>query len=147
MRRPTATQRPLRDVLGRPEGGSGETRPCVSPGGAEQAKREVMATLHQLIDTLTELEHDGTYLPMSDASGDLPLLLDPGEAAKTLSLSRAKVSDMATRGEIPSIRIGRAMRIPRDALLRWIDECTASASNTPRVRLPNWAHVDRSTEL
>jgi len=110
-----------------------------------KARLGVIITLHELIDTLTELAGGNAASPAS-ASSDLPLLLDATGASKLLSLSRAKVCDMATRGEIPSIRIGRAVRIPRDPLLRWIEQRTAAASQAS-VRLPNWAYVDRSNEL
>ncbi|HVC35059.1 MAG TPA: helix-turn-helix domain-containing protein [Chloroflexota bacterium] len=145
MARTSATQRETLLPTGRPEGGSGETGPSVPRVPGVRARLGVITTLHELIETLTELACENAALPAS-ASSDLPLLLDATEAAKLLSLSRAKVCDMASRGEIPSIRIGRAARIPRDPLLRWIDQRTTVASATS-VRLPNWAYVDRSAEL
>jgi len=75
------------------------------------------------------------------------LLLDAAGTAKLLSLSRQKVCDLANSGEIPSIRVGRSVRIPRDPLLGWIEERTSPASSGAAVRLPAWAHVDRSGEL
>jgi len=74
-------------------------------------------------------------------------LLDATEAAKLLSLSRAKVGDLASRGEIPSVRIGRSVRIPRDSLLAWIDKSTNVAAYPSTPRLPEWVRVDRSGEL
>jgi excisionase family DNA binding protein len=44
------------------------------------------------------------------------------ETARLLSISRAKVLDLAARGQIPSIRIGGSVRIPRDRLTAWIDD-------------------------
>lgn len=49
------------------------------------------------------------------------LLLKCEEAAKRLSLGRAKVYLMAASGELPSVRIGRAVRIPADGLQEWVD--------------------------
>jgi excisionase family DNA binding protein len=77
----------------------------------------------------------------------MPLLLDAAEAAIAMSLSRSKVLSMAVRGEIPSLQIGRSLRIPRDALLEWIDQRVSAGSNRTAVRVPAWAHVDRSAEL
>jgi len=48
------------------------------------------------------------------------LLLKCEEAAKRLSMGRAKVYLMAASGELPSIRIGRAIRIPSDSLRKWV---------------------------
>ena len=50
------------------------------------------------------------------------LLLRCSEAAKLLSLSRAKVYEMAAARELPVVHVGRAVRIPAQALRRWIDE-------------------------
>ncbi|MBS3937514.1 MAG: helix-turn-helix domain-containing protein, partial [Peptococcaceae bacterium] len=43
------------------------------------------------------------------------------EAARHLGLKKSKVYDMAKRGEIPTIRFGRYVRIPRQALEKWVD--------------------------
>ncbi len=53
-------------------------------------------------------------------------LLTPDEAATWLNLSRAKVYEMLRSGEIPSITVGRARRIPRAGLEAWLDERLAS---------------------
>jgi len=146
MARTSSTQLVSLVPTGRPEGGLGETGPSVSPVSGAKARLGVITTLHQLIDTLTEIAGENAASSVS-ASRDVPLLLDATEASELLSLSRAKVCDMANRGEIPSIRLGRSIRIPRDPLLRWIEQRTSVASKTVDVRLPNWAYVDRSHEL
>jgi excisionase family DNA binding protein len=106
----------------------------------------LVSTLRQLIETLSELSSSDALVQVAP-SRELPLLLDAAEVGKLLSLSRSKVSQMAARGEVPSIRVGRAVRIPRDLLLAWVDEHMSVASVTPQVRLPNWAQLDRSNEL
>jgi len=53
-----------------------------------------------------------------------PLLLRAGDVAKLLRLGRSKVFAMLTAGELPVVRIGRSVRVPRAALERWIDERT-----------------------
>jgi excisionase family DNA binding protein len=50
-----------------------------------------------------------------------PALLTIEEAAQYLRLSRAKVYQMAQRGEVPSVRMGRSVRIRRDRLDGWLD--------------------------
>lgn len=51
-----------------------------------------------------------------------PLLLTPTEAARALHINRSTLYPLLMRGEIASICIGRARRIPREALLRWITQ-------------------------
>jgi excisionase family DNA binding protein len=51
-------------------------------------------------------------------------LLRPDEVQRILRVGRSKVYDMIAREELPVIRIGRAVRIPRGALERWIEERT-----------------------
>jgi len=53
-----------------------------------------------------------------------PLLLKATEAGKLLGLGRSKVFAMVAAGELPVIRIGRSVRIPRQALERWIRDQT-----------------------
>ncbi len=53
-----------------------------------------------------------------------PLLLKAPEVAKLLGLGRSKVFAMVAAGELPVIRIGRSVRIPRQALERWIRDQT-----------------------
>ena len=53
-----------------------------------------------------------------------PLLLRAGEVAKLLGLGRSTVFAMLAAGELPVVRIGRSVRVPRVALERWVDERT-----------------------
>jgi excisionase family DNA binding protein len=53
-----------------------------------------------------------------------PELLRVAEAAQVLALSRTKVYEMAERNQIPVLRIGTAVRIPRRRLLDWIEAQT-----------------------
>lgn len=146
MKRASSPNPAAVEIFRRPGGGLGEPGPSGSPMPAAEARGLVLSTLHQLIDTLTQLSSSGSPGQQAASSG-LPLLLDAAEAAKVLSLSRGKVCDLAARGEIPSIRVGRALRIPRDQLLGWIEHRASGASTRSAVRLPTWAHVDRSAEL
>ncbi len=49
-----------------------------------------------------------------------PELLRIEEAAKVLGLGRSKAYELVAAGVLPTVRIGRAVRIPRRALLEWI---------------------------
>ncbi len=49
-----------------------------------------------------------------------PLLLTPKAAAKRLSLAESTVYQLISRGEIKSLLIGRARRIPMDALTAYV---------------------------
>src|SRR5205807_5375414 len=56
-----------------------------------------------------------------------PMLLKAGDVAKLLGLGRSKVFAMLAVGELPVIRIGRSVRVPRAALEDWIAEHTQHA--------------------
>lgn len=49
-----------------------------------------------------------------------PKLLRMPQVAQLLSLSRSQVYALASRGEIPTIRLGSSLRVPADALNEWI---------------------------
>ena len=49
------------------------------------------------------------------------LLLRPEEAATAIGISRAKCYELLSRGELPSVRIGSSIRVPVEALRRWIE--------------------------
>ena len=51
---------------------------------------------------------------------DDALLLKVPEAARLLRISRNLAYELVARGELPSVRLGRAIRVPRHALDAWI---------------------------
>jgi len=53
------------------------------------------------------------------------LVLKPTEVAEALGISRAKAYELVHTGEIPSIRAGNRILIPRKALERWLEERVA----------------------
>ncbi len=62
------------------------------------------------------------------------LLLTVSEAADQVGLSRSKLYALVLRGEVPSVQIGRARRIPVDALCEWVrglDSDVWSATASP----------------
>ncbi len=50
-----------------------------------------------------------------------PLTLSVPEAAKLLGISRALAYELVTRGELPSLRLGRRIVVPRVALMSLIE--------------------------
>ena len=123
------------------------TRPLVvPPADPAKAHLQVVTSLHQLIDTLTELGKASTSPAPGPIAADVPLLLDAHEAGRLMSVSRSKVLELAAKGTIPSIRIGGSVRIPREQLLTWIQDRTNAPDAFRRGRLPTWARSDREIE-
>ena len=58
------------------------------------------------------------------ASGSSPhrALLRIAEAAELLGVGRSTVYQLVPANAVPVVRVGRLVRIPRDALLRWIED-------------------------
>ena len=46
----------------------------------------------------------------------LPDYLTPAEARAYLNLGRSTLYDLVRRGELPAVRFGKVLRIPREAL-------------------------------
>jgi prophage regulatory protein len=50
------------------------------------------------------------------------MLLKPGEVAQTLRIGRSLVYCLLASGELPSIRVGRCIRVPKKSLDKWISD-------------------------
>lgn len=50
------------------------------------------------------------------------LLYRVGEAAEALGLSRATIWRLVSSGRLNAVRVGRAVRVPADDLLRFLKE-------------------------
>src|SRR5213083_1181443 len=50
-----------------------------------------------------------------------PWLLESREVARLLGIGRTKTFQLIASGQIPSIRLGRCVRVPAAALYSWID--------------------------
>lgn len=61
-------------------------------------------------------------MPSRDIPLSQRLLLRPEEAAAVLGLGRSTIYELLRAGELPSVHIGRATRIPAQALQRWIEQ-------------------------
>lgn len=53
---------------------------------------------------------------------DLPLVLNATQLADVLSISRANAYNLLHREDFPTLHIGKRMLVPRDKLVRWMDE-------------------------
>jgi excisionase family DNA binding protein len=60
------------------------------------------------------------------------LLLRPTEAAEVIGIGRSKMYELLARGEVPSVRVGGALRVPLARLREWIDrKAEESATGRP----------------
>jgi len=50
---------------------------------------------------------------------ELPEFLSPEEFMAYIALSRSTVYDLLRRDEIPHVKFGRCIRIPKSALVTW----------------------------
>ena len=57
----------------------------------------------------------------------LPLTLSAEQVASVLGLSRAKAYELMHSKGFPTLVIGKRMVVPKDKLIRWIDQQTAQA--------------------
>ena len=58
----------------------------------------------------------------SQSGESAQLLLSPYEVARRMSVSRSTVYELMAKGELASISIGRARRIPASALDEWFED-------------------------
>ncbi len=56
------------------------------------------------------------------------LLLKPDEAAAMLGIGRSKIYALLADGSLPSIRLGRSIRIPAESLRQWVREKAEATS-------------------
>ena len=52
---------------------------------------------------------------------ELPAILTVEQLQQLLGISRVKAYELTHSKGFPVIRIGRAVRVPREGLLRWLD--------------------------
>ena len=58
------------------------------------------------------------------------ILLKPMEVAESIGIGRTRMYDLLAAGEIPSVRLGRSIRIPAAALMQWVDERQSATATT-----------------
>jgi len=69
-----------------------------------------------------------TPLPYQDR-----LLLRPREVAAATGLSRSMVYELIGRGELPSIRVGKSVRVPVADLQQWIRDQAVQQRPVPHL--------------
>jgi excisionase family DNA binding protein len=52
---------------------------------------------------------------------ELPLVLTVAHVQGTMGISKEKAYNLVHRRDFPKILVGRAIRVPRDAFLRWLE--------------------------
>jgi excisionase family DNA binding protein len=52
---------------------------------------------------------------------ELPLVMRVEDVQRALLISRLKAYELVHQQGFPTVRIGRAIRVPRDAFLRWLE--------------------------
>ena len=61
------------------------------------------------------------------------LLLKPSEVAEYLSLGRSKTYALIAQGIIPSVQLGRAIRVRKTALEQWIIDHEKAKGDDPQA--------------
>lgn len=64
------------------------------------------------------------------------LVLTVSEAAKLLGLSRGSAYEAVRMKQVPAIRIGRRILVPRAALQRLLEGANSNSSGNPRESSP-----------
>lgn len=81
------------------------------------------------------------------------VLLTVTEAARRLSLGRATAYQLVRQGDLPSVRIGRAVRVPAHELEAWIEARVSGGvggrfvSNENSLLPPRWYPARRSRRM
>ena len=59
------------------------------------------------------------------------LLVRPSEAAELLGLGRSKVYALIASGELPSVKIGKSIRVPVEELRQWVHGRVSAPDTIP----------------
>jgi excisionase family DNA binding protein len=65
---------------------------------------------------------DTNLIGKATVASHRPMLLTVRDVEAELQLGRTRTYELIRSGQIPVIRLGRSVRIPREALRRWIDD-------------------------
>lgn len=74
--------------------------------------------------------------PLVESLEELPLFLTPGEVQQLLRIGRNQVYDAIRNGELPAVRRGRSLRIPRDVLQKGLPAADCIAEEKPATSFP-----------
>ncbi len=67
----------------------------------------------------------------TDHSTSEPLLLTVVEAGQLLSVGRTTIYELISRGELRSVHVGRARRVPVAAVVEYVNRLGAAEADTP----------------
>ena len=62
------------------------------------------------------------------AYSELPTVLNANQLAKTLGISRAGAYNLLASRGFPTLQIGNRKLVPKEKLIKWIDENTKGAN-------------------
>jgi excisionase family DNA binding protein len=62
------------------------------------------------------------------------LLLKPEEVGPLIGFGRSKVYELLAADILPSVRVGRRIRVPAEALRKWVEERTQPGRETGEGR-------------
>lgn len=67
-----------------------------------------------------------------------PILLRVEEVAHVLGVARSTVYVLIAGGELPVVRFGRATRVPRAAVLGWVEAHTEQSASADKLVFGPW---------
>jgi excisionase family DNA binding protein len=102
----------LSDVERGADNGAGRAGEC-DAGGVE-VSRPMQGTADRA--TLKPMDHAAQRFDRRTPIEDLPEFLSPEEFRRYVGLGRSTVYDLLRRDELPHVRFGRVIRIPKSAL-------------------------------
>jgi excisionase family DNA binding protein len=59
---------------------------------------------------------------------DRTVLLNAKQVAERLSLGRATIYELMASGQLPTVRLGRAVRVPAYKLAEWVERQSSSVA-------------------
>lgn len=71
--------------------------------------------------------------PKEQYNMEQKLLFRPSEAAELLGIGRSKVYQLLADGTLPSVRIGKSVRVPVEKLRGWVESQTKAAQAGTRT--------------
>ncbi len=110
---PAVEQAPLWEVSGQ----LGGSRPTLQP---RPVLRSVSANLEPQRDAGPQPQHHPAG--PGESHPGLVLLLSVEEVARALRLGRSKTYELIASGELETVHIGRSVRVPVDAIERFVED-------------------------
>ena len=82
----------------------------------------------QIIKTNLKMEVKFMNTTTATAYSELPTILNASQLAKTLGISRAGAYNLLASRGFPTLQIGNRKLVPKEKLIKWIDENTKGAN-------------------